>query len=499
MPRPRFKIRELMVIGVPTAIIIAGAAFLSRQQTIREQDRSGPYRAEITRIEILPVSPFEAWQGFDTKIVVYANEFGELDVPLGARLSPAGSLRQKVTLVGQIKGQQKSFAVASQGWGGLYEPEHVGILRAIMVPAPAQIYSDVPRNCITFLASTSRLDPKSPLQLRGDIWFERTATPQSLATTLASSWKPTFRSGHLAFLTARSKSASLAQSLERTVSVNVSRIPFPVNQTHVDLLSPSYAHTDITGDGRSGYVTVFFKLTPELRAMVGVTRLRCTQARVFDAQGSEVHLNDLQGRPVIKKAEWSREGGVDVALIKLPLESVPLWRGQLTLKMWLAVGDNWPMKIQTIVRPAWMSRLPKKLKLQSIKVEKGNVTARVRYAGGKLLEWGNGRRAREGEMQGVFDSRHWVTPYLPPHQAGYDRMFPFWSQHFSMPNGGIYWLRSNVNLSSVSCDVTNNCQITYKTSALKALKSGQSARFAAQIGLDGDGFLPIQATITRPK
>ncbi len=494
MSRLRLKRRELVLLGLPTLAIVSAAAFLSRRQAVEQQNQSGPYRAEITRIERVPVSPFEAWQGFDTKIVVHARDLGQLAAPVGARMSPMCSLDQHVFLSGSINGKLQKLPVSSQTLrGSLSEFGTPGALRVQLEHGGTQ--AEEPEKRLTILAATSKFDANSKVELRGDIWFKRTAEAHP-SVAAPPGWTLDKRRSY-SWLETRSKTAPLTQSLERVASVNVDRTAPPVQEVRADLLSPVFAHVNPLGDNGNGFVRVFFKPGSFSNRLPS---LRYTEIKVLDASGREVEMKDAYGRREYPGADWDINFvGQHPALVRLPLESVPLERGALTMKMWLAFGDGWPAFIQCEVRPAWMSKRPKTLQLQSVGVKQGTVVVRARYSGTSSLEWENPTATKPNEAAGFFDSRDYESETFPPRQAGSARLYTFWSQHFTLPNGKSYWYRNAVDVESVSCDDANNCQIIYKTNALGALKPGQSAQFFAQIGIEGDGFLPIQATISRPK
>lgn len=478
-----------MFIGLPTLGVLGCAAFLARQQFLREQDARGPYRAGISQIQWLSVSPFEAWQGFDTKIVVHIKDAGQLNAPPNSQIYSVEQLRQRVRLEGQINGLKASFPVSSQDFGNGYEPEHPGPLRLLIVRYGE---GDEP-GILAFLAKTSVFDPGTPVQLCGDLWVERPGQNATALSSLPPGWtQEKDREG--VRLLARSQTTSLSQVLERTSGINVDHTAPPVEEVHADLLSPVFARTNVVGDNGSGIVGVSFP--PGTFSKV-LPQLRCTAAQVFDARGRPVILKDEWGRPRYKTMHWDLNSLPATAVVRLPLEDIPLERGALKAKIWFAFDDGWPTCVQTEVRPAWMSNRPRTLQLQKVSVENGNVVVTAQYRGLPALRY-------EGDLLPgqtkplLFDARD-DTRIIFKLNVRYKRLFTHWSQHYTLPSGKSYWFSSDVSVQSVSCDADGHCRIVYQTNALQALKPGQSARFFAQIGVQGDGMLPIQATISRPK
>lgn len=168
------------------------------------------------------------------------------------------------------------------------------------------------------------------------------------------------------------------------------------------------------------------------------------------------------------------------------------------MKVWFAIEDGWPIKVETEVRPAWMSRYPHTLQLQKVSVEGGNVVVMARYTGKAPLKYQSQVDYRGQGKPLYFDERDDPSVGFLPNVA-YKRLYTHWSQHYTLGNGKSYWFPNAVSVQSVSYDANSRCRIIYRTNVLSALKPGQSAHFSAHIGVQGDGLLPIQATITRPK
>lgn len=64
----RFSGRELVLMLAPLIVVGGAALVLTRRENERRARESGPYRTVITRTEFIPVSPVEAWRGFDRKV-----------------------------------------------------------------------------------------------------------------------------------------------------------------------------------------------------------------------------------------------------------------------------------------------------------------------------------------------------------------------------------------------------------------------------------------------
>ncbi|RYX86254.1 hypothetical protein EON83_03255 [bacterium] len=488
MPRPRLKKQELVLIGLPTLLILGGAAFFARQQTIREQDSSGAYRAEITGVEVLPVSPFEAWQGFDTKVIVSVKDLGQLKVPAGLKLFDTKHLEQNVILTGRVNGQAKSFPVSSKDFGNGFEPQHPGVLRALMLPRSEEL-----KDTITFLAATSGFDSDSPVQLRGELWIRKIASAPLSTTSAPPNW--TLKKNMWeALLETHSKIANLSQTLPQGQTANIDLTAPPVEKVRYDLLSPVYAHTGMTGDNGSGFVHIDFKPNSFSNKY---PLLRSTAAEVFDESGRVVPLKGSGGFKAYKTVGWDMNTRPVSAVVRLPLEDVPLERGRLTMKVWFAIEDGWPILVESEVRPAWMSKRPRTLQLQKLTVEAGHVIAMVHYSGIAPLRPEGELNYQPSNRHLFFDGRDDTNVKLIPN-VPYKRLYTYWSQHYTLPSGKSYWFPNSVDIQSIDCDATNNCRIDYKTNALNVLKPGQSAQFSAHIGVEGDGFLPIHAKITRP-
>jgi hypothetical protein len=74
-----------------------------------------------------------------------------------------------------------------------------------------------------------------------------------------------------------------------------------------------------------------------------------------------------------------------------------------------------------------------------------------------------------------------------------------WSQHLTAQDGKEYWFKNSVQVQSVNLVGPNTYEIVYATNALTALKAGERMKFSAQVGIEGDGFIPVEATISKSK
>lgn len=478
------KIREIALISLPIVFLGGFGWWANGRQQQRAARENGPYRTRLVSIEDVPLTPFERWQGFDSKVRIVATDDGKPDLPAGINLTGRRSLECEAFLIGDSTNQKIKLPISDSGIGndGISDEYPGALLRIYDFKASRQESENVG---ITFLANTSEIvDGKA--NLSGNLRIENgTYRNIRLASVPGFAlWREV--AGTYTF---HARSTKIEHSLQRSQHPADQTSPRPLS-TQVTHLNPREARSDPMNDGNDTLVRAEFDCSK-------INRKDIVSSRFVDP-----HLEDEFGKRVELK-NGSRPvnvyiGGISVGAEqkvsfddRLPLGLVPAERGQITLKTWFSYRNSWPTPVSIIVRPRPHTATPNKLKLQSVRLVGGQVEARVRYVGKLTLQ-------TEQDAPETYDALS-SSSRPDPRAAGTDRLISNYSQHLELPNGKKQWSSQYVGDARAKCKADNSCVVTYPLPALKSWAPGQTARFKAQIGIEDDGFLDIDLPITKPK
>src|SRR4028118_139112 len=97
----RLKLREILLISMPLVLLGGFGWWSDVRQTQRVERASGAYRTRLVSLEDLPLTPFERWQGFDSKTRIVATDDGAPNLPAEVRLTGRRALESEMFLTGQ--------------------------------------------------------------------------------------------------------------------------------------------------------------------------------------------------------------------------------------------------------------------------------------------------------------------------------------------------------------------------------------------------------------
>lgn len=480
----KFRFREIALISLPVFFIGGFGWWASVRQTARIERESGPYRTRLVSMEDLPVTPFERWQGFDSKVRIVATDAGKPNAQAGVKLGGQRALECEVSLVGNGAEGNVKLPISDSGLGpdGVDE-EHPGALMRIYDFGKSRQQAENVE--MTFLADTSAF-VDSQAKLRGNARVENGA----------------YRNPNLANVPGFVIWHDVADTY--TFIAN----PTPIEHT----LAPPAAAVD-----RSAPQLIFAQITQLRPHEVGASPFNDGNDTLVRAQFDcsqlikdekinwrfvDPHLEDENGKRVeltyrsiplnISIGEISVAADKKVSFDeRLTLSQVPLARGQITLKTWFSYQDSWPTPVSIVVRPRQkLAQVPRKLQLQSVRLVGGRVEARVRYIGALPLATEQDARRKYDALSGEMRAE--------PRLAGVDRLISDWSQHLEYAGGKKQWSGQYIGDARAECKADKTCVVTYPLPALKRWNFGQSARFKAQIGIEDDGFLDIDLPISKP-
>ncbi len=444
------KIREIALISLPIVFLGGFSWWANGRQQQRAARENGPYRTRLVSMEDVPLTPFERWQGFDSKVRIVATDEGKPDLPASFRWGGRRELASDIFLSGK---NGAKLPVASNGQGDMRpSARNPGALMRILDYDRTRTESENLE--LTFLADTKAVAGKAKLQ--GEIRFEIpvgfcTARPLQIERDL------------------RAQNTLINRTAPRFISAQVAHF------------SPRETAIDPTGDNGDTFVEAAFDCSALKGAMPNAHFANEILEDEFGKEVEELDVNRTAANPA----------GQITFNDRVKTFSIPASRGQITFKTWFSYCDSWPTLVSVVVRLRPHTATPRKLMLQSVRLAGSNVEARVRYTGN--LPLGTEQSAVRQDVSTFIGDRP------APRAAGTDRLLSNWSQHLEFAGGKKQWSGQYVGDARAQCKPDNTCVVTYPIPAMKSWLPGQRARFRAQIGIEDDGFLDIDLPIVKAK
>ena len=483
----KFKVREIALLSLPIVAFGAFGWWANSRQTERVERESGPYRTRLISIEEVPLTPFEQWQGFDSKVRILATDDGKPQLPPNVKLSGERALDGQMVLVGEtdqgrVEVPLSGEALVDDGISRV-KRDSKRLLRVYGPEIDRHGDDDLELRFLIksshFKAGTARL--KGWVSARE---FIESPTKFYILPTGVAHWKqfrnkPTYQGvsaqvDHLVTPSPQSKSSAIDR-----------RVP-KLTGAKIVALSPREAG---------------------LRAGKGSFYLYAN----FDCTGLDVnwdspvvyidpHLEDDGGRRIAPiEVMWRGLAHGDPNIYinsQFHLPPSLQKRGPVNAKFQVSGYGSWPTPVSVRVpdAPKKVAR-SRKLKLNGlrlIKSERGySVQAQVKYTGNLALE-------TEGTAATQWDEVA-LRQTLAPREAGTDRLLANYSQHLQFADGKTQWKDKYVRSARAQCAPGNSCTVTYPIPAMNRWQPGQSARFQAQIGIEGDGFLDVDLPISKAR
>lgn len=470
----RLKLREIALISMPLVLIGGFGWWSNVRQTQRAERESGAYRTRLVSIEDLPLTPFERWQGFDSKVRIVATDDGAPNLPTDVKLTGRRALESEIFLIDQgvNKLPVSSNGLGNDGVSGRYPGALLRIYDFAKSRAEAENLE------ITFLADADAV-AGDQARLRGTIAVEN-GTYEDLSYAQLSSGFKSWR-GRKDLLTFEARPLQIDHPL-RASERPVDRTTPRLLSTQVSRLSPRETATDMAGDNGDTFVRATF----DCSALPAITpSFRFADSSLKNEVGKKIEKLHIGGI-------GTRSDGIVVLDDRIKTLQIPADQGQLTFETWFSYRGSWPVPVSIVVRPRPYKGAPRKLTLQKAEFidEPGQprIQVRVRYTGTLSLE-------TEQSVPRQYDTlTHDMKP-VPKH-AGIDRLLSNWSQRLEYAGGKTQWSEQYIGDARAECNSDNSCIVTYPLPAVNNWKPGQSARFRAQIGIEDNGFLNVDVPLT---
>ncbi len=479
---PKSKIREIAFISLPIVFLGGFGWWANGRQQQRATRENGPYRTRLVSIEDLPLTPFERWQGFDSKVRIVATDDGKLQNAAGIEVSDRRTLFGELSLVGNSGAQipMKNLDVglpdvAVQGYGA--QTTGKNDFNALQLYENSRFRSEK-ENLVTTLLVNSQSISGGIARIKGNVSVQREIIiPKAFIGKPPAGVKP--------MLNYEKTWALESRPLEINRVLRPTMAPIddikPRASSQVIHLRPR----DAAGGEDTVVLTDFDVSGIAENAGSG---WRMVTEHIETDQGEVVWKDYLQS-PSLREGKFT--GSYFFNLARIPLE-----KGRLTLKAWVSYRDSWPLAHSVVVREKPHKIVPHKLELKSVRLlnysAKPEIEVQVRYLGSLPVEDEN--NAKMGYLNTYSRRRD-----VPPRTPGTERLISEWSQHLEYSNGQKQWYPQFVGYPEVHPKSNNIFCIYYPLPAMNKWQPGKTARFKAQIGIESDGFLDIDLPITKPK
>jgi hypothetical protein len=221
---------------------------------------------------------------------------------------------------------------------------------------------------------------------------------------------------------------------------------------------------------------------------------------------ADSHIVDEKGREYrVFKTGKSRVRGIErvqdrapiegLQQFELPIENIPASAGRLTFKTKISVNDSWPLDAEVVVR----ERTTVKVKSARADMDGpvGRVMVTLAYTGNKPLRWvkvdqyGNRTLYYDfHEFSGPFPTKFYIR------EPGVAYLYSHWSEHVEDRLGKNDW--NSTKAEDASCnESTKECKLTYSVDVSHIPTSLGPLTFKADVGIDGEQFVPVSAIIRR--
>jgi hypothetical protein len=472
----RISLKEVLLLILPTLILLSASFWWQKREQRDAVKESGPFRLEVAKVEKVTLTPAEVAEGYDTKFLVTFAYWGKGSSLVHLDRSWAAE-SVSVLKTNLLERNEKKWrpvsaevfpAVRTEGY--YMSPEIGKMQTALLLPLSKLPNKDL--QVQFFLNGHSGL-PSSPI----------------LSTTLSV---PVRKAGEAAPIPQVSRECSLL-----------------FQSVRVDHLRPV---TQLSTRGKLGVDrTVEFEVKTQRRTsrrQYPNNNWKTFNACIVDEKGKiyrkwlgsdkygplpQAHFIDFirsQINPAQESDVYRFEYSFSTAFI-------PASAGRLTFKAQVSENGEWPLPLSVVVREKddWRLKRARTLKLKSIETQpnpddasKLDVIVKViphNYRGMYQL---NDLMPESHQVEGKPKGRFLITN---------------WSQRLensrsSAPSLALIKVNSSgyypIRMESVS-STANGWKITYPIALIRLKNLSDLLAFKADIGVEGDGFLPVSIAL----
>jgi len=486
MPAKNFR-RELLLICLPLILFGGAMTWIFARQKAQRERETGPFRAAIIRVETLPLTPAQIFRGFDRHIRIYVESRGQFPSGLGIKRLENSYWNTFLEMDGQRNGKKVRIPTTTLGNITNKDPYEVkgplAVLDRRSEEGQEQFF-----DCFldTSPFSTGAVTLQGPISTCQWVQSDHRLSPAPHgfapdASDPTHQFKATSEPAQLSF-TVRKADEAIAPTVDRNApEVRVDRgvlcSPHMRESHWIDALGDYQFVVRVAGtDPAKGelYPFYFYK------------------AQLWDAKGQLV-------KTLVDEHDWKQRGydtqttpGFYNIECGASWADVPASRGPLWLRGFVSVHDGWPAPFSVQVRRDEDINPPKHLALRSIRyLSPDKIQVALHYSGKKDLETIDDSR---GAPQGIHDMREAsgnVFAIAP--DADHDRLLSRWSERLVGMKGEPSW--DAVRANDVLYHGNGNYTVVYKIDRSIARKMVSPLTFRAEIGLQDEGFLPVQLPI----
>lgn len=504
MKNRRFLRREVVWMLFPVLVLLAGGWYLNRRDAEKpRRDSSGPLRLEIVRIVKKPLTRLDAKRGFSFRLLIEAQVAGQPDLK-GRPVKVAKWKFSQAWPKGKIVGQQAGKTISLPGqqtriefkppWGGddFYE-ESTGLLQ---IPV--------------LIAFPRAAGAQGDLKLEGKIDGTQNFDLETLKNPSRQFWaSQTCRSAPFSFVF-HQKGAPWPMPPPTTTPKN----PLALVDIRRQSLPPVISNKMGLENSSVNFVFDGWNRLDETQKREGI---RAYDLRIENRNGHPVDQNAYYlSRPQFRALQHPDDANSNEFFYSIQLslnKPVPLEPGPYRLRGWLALDDDWPIEINTPVRNPALARAARKIQILEIRFVPqrpentapyvrtaanfyfDTIQVRVRYTGGQTLKL----ESRPGEY---FDSDPFLDKVAPARPASTDYLITQWSEHLENARGKAIWRWKNkwidlpaIEIQQVRFLKKNEVLVVYRLESEWRAHKKSGLVFKAQIGVEDDGFLPVELAL----
>lgn len=479
--------RELLVLGLPFLLIGAGAVCFNAREKQRIARESGPWRLVVTDAQAIAITPKEAWQGYDLKYRLNYELHGEqppnLKTPV--RIPYAGANNPNNAFLDIINERENTERFSGiQIGGGTYWERYLR--------APLKVVDDDHGPLFRTILIDRNAFPRGKMILKSHTQAQATNSNNEFLQPLPAEWSQT--------VNREVKPVEINRASPKLISSSLNFAPPIASQRRIAM------NTYVYGSGTSKALTKL-KLNCDLSDVTKnpvSNNVAILNSRFEDEKGNEIRVKSESDQYGGQRM-YTHQGNVrsdvnkqDYVEMELDLHDVPTEHGAIFLRSNLSLNNSWATPFLVEVRPAWVCRKTSKLKIEKVEVEGSAVSVRVHYLGTKPMELRGSSGIGTSNFSMMDGSSDWG--YDPPVPTGHDRLIINWSQHLEDSNGPMFFNPKQPNTDSPeeTCEVigvedlgNNRYVVNYSVN----YKPKSPMKFKAEIGIWGDGFIPVEATI----
>jgi hypothetical protein len=326
----RFRLREVALLLLP-ALSLGGLAYYFASKE-KNHVATGPWRPLIEEIQFVPVTPRDAYYGYDTKVRIKVRSVGHADTP-PHRLSPRGMLDfDREEFVATKNGVERVLDGGDLPRTGLFSISYLFpiqdessedyhgdvLLRMKMRKVPPEAGQLSVRGRLTY----RRLYPDSEKQSKGEK-FDMVLRPPDTTTSppRISRLRP------YTIETKEEKSAGLKPGWGRQLRVTV--LPSEELKEEMESSGQGLRIVWLPIDGENGQI----------------------KACIIDTKGRRyTQFKDVKGqfKPFEASEYFSHFSHHYPSQFEFPLAQLPA--GRLVFHALLTVNDSWPLPVEAVIR-----------------------------------------------------------------------------------------------------------------------------------------------------